>query len=147
MCVFFYFNLYLGQGNTKWSPVLNPYSVFSKFFASLNLLAMDVNESSMNFSFPVRGNSWLQDLLSVFSFHCRPIDSPSEKRDAVSTPVNKPLVLEAQTSTIDIRIQQARNFAVAQAQQDGCTGNFRMFDSPYGNYLVPVIPTLADLGE
>ncbi|CAA3014420.1 Hypothetical predicted protein [Olea europaea subsp. europaea] len=77
----------------------------------------------------------------------RPIDSPSEKRDAVSTPVNKPLVLEAQTSTIDIRIQQARNFAVAQAQQDGCTGNFRMFDSPYGNYLVPVIPTLADLGE
>lgn len=92
MCVFFYFNLYLGQGNTKWSPVLNPYSVFSKFFASLNLLAMDVNESSMNFSFPVRGNSWLQDLISVISFHCRPIDSPSEKRDAVSTPVNKPLV-------------------------------------------------------
>lgn len=56
-------------------------------------------------------------------------------------------VLEAQTSTIDIRIQQARNSAVAQARQDGCTGNFRIFDSPYGNYLVPVIPTLADLGQ
>ncbi|KAL2500962.1 uncharacterized protein Fot_34810 [Forsythia ovata] len=77
----------------------------------------------------------------------RPIDSPSEKRDVFSTPVNKSSVAEGQTSSINISIRQARDSAVAQAQQDGCTGNFRIFDSPYGNYLVPVIPTLADLGE
>ena len=43
-------------------------------------------------------------------------------------------------------IQQARDYAVAQAQQDGCTGNFRVIDSPFENYLLPVIPTRAELG-
>ncbi|KAF7813884.1 TRNA-2-methylthio-N(6)-dimethylallyladenosine synthase [Senna tora] len=51
----------------------------------------------------------------------------------------------AQTSGINLRIEQAKTFAVAQAQQDGCTGNYRIFDSPFANFLVPVIPTRAEL--
>lgn len=48
----------------------------------------------------------------------------------------------AQTSLI-----HDRNAAVAQAQQDGWTGSFRIFDSPFRNFLVPVIPTPAELGR
>lgn len=51
-----------------------------------------------------------------------------------------------QTRGVHPRIQQAKNYAVAQAQQEGCTGNFKIFDSPFGNFLVPVIPTRAELG-
>ncbi|XP_022894059.1 hexokinase-2-like [Olea europaea var. sylvestris] len=54
-------------------------------------------------------------------------------------------VSKVQTSTINIRIQQTRNSALARAQQDGYTCNFIIFDLPYGNYLVPMIPTLTDL--
>ncbi|KAG6511166.1 hypothetical protein ZIOFF_029221 [Zingiber officinale] len=46
---------------------------------------------------------------------------------------------------VKIQIQQAKKFAVSQAQQEGCLGNYRSFDSPFGNYIVPVIPTRADL--
>ncbi|KDP33802.1 hypothetical protein JCGZ_07373 [Jatropha curcas] len=49
------------------------------------------------------------------------------------------------TPVVDYRFQQAKHFAVAQAQQEGCTGNFRISDSPFGNFLVPVIPTRAEL--
>ncbi|XP_058001996.1 uncharacterized protein LOC110649805 isoform X1 [Hevea brasiliensis] len=70
------------------------------------------------------------------------VSSPAAKktRDATSVPA-------PQTHRIDYRIQQAKNFAVAQAQQEGCTGNFRIFDSPFGNFLVPVIPTREELAE
>ncbi|KMT03208.1 hypothetical protein BVRB_8g197570 [Beta vulgaris subsp. vulgaris] len=44
-----------------------------------------------------------------------------------------------------VSIQQARSYAVAQAQEEGCTANFRIFDSPFGNFLIPVIPTRAEL--
>ncbi|KAJ9183899.1 hypothetical protein P3X46_007698 [Hevea brasiliensis] len=72
----------------------------------------------------------------------RTVSSPAAKktRDATSVPA-------PQTHRIDYRIQQAKNFAVAQAQQEGCTGNFRIFDSPFGNFLVPVIPTREELAE
>ncbi|KAL9440742.1 hypothetical protein AB3S75_019417 [Citrus x aurantiifolia] len=64
-------------------------------------------------------------------------------RDVPST--SHTTVLVAQTSETNVRIQQAKNFAVAQAQQEGCTGNFKIFDSPFGNFLVPVIPTRKEL--
>ncbi|WJX25991.1 hypothetical protein P8452_14975 [Trifolium repens] len=48
----------------------------------------------------------------------------------------------AQTSGINFA---GPHFAITQAQQDGCTGNYRIFDSPYGNFLVPVVPTHAEL--
>eukprot|EP01018_Ginkgo_biloba_P002164 Gb_36301 [translate_table: standard] len=41
----------------------------------------------------------------------------------------------------EISLQQARRFAVVQAKAMGATGNFKSFDSHFGNYLVPVIPT------
>ncbi|KAL3625425.1 hypothetical protein CASFOL_030879 [Castilleja foliolosa] len=76
------------------------------------------------------------------------VNLPSEKRDMDMTPtMKKAMAHETRTSIVSQRIQQARNYAVTQAQQDGCTGNFRVFDSPFGNYLVPVIPTRAELGE
>ncbi|KAK4372862.1 hypothetical protein RND71_008246 [Anisodus tanguticus] len=72
---------------------------------------------------------------------------PPPKKIAIdATSSDKPVVIAAQTNSINPKIQQARNFAVAQAHQDGCTGNFRIFDSPFGNFLVPVIPTRAELG-
>ncbi|KAK0572775.1 hypothetical protein LWI29_037113 [Acer saccharum] len=46
-----------------------------------------------------------------------------------------------------IQIQAEKNFAVEQAQKEGCTGNFRSFDSQFKNYLVPVIPTRKELAE
>lgn len=52
-----------------------------------------------------------------------------------------------QNRGIDPKIQHAKNYAVAQAQQDGCMGNFKIFDSPFGNFLVPVIPTRAELSS
>jgi hypothetical protein len=51
----------------------------------------------------------------------------------------------ARTTGVNSANQQAKNIAVTQAQQDGCTGNFKIFDSPFGNFLVPVIPTPAEL--
>ncbi|CAK9137053.1 unnamed protein product [Ilex paraguariensis] len=76
----------------------------------------------------------------------RTASSQAEKKDAVETSMNRSPVYVAQTSGSHLKIQQARNHAVAQAQQECCTGNFRIFDSPYGNFLVPVIPTRAELG-
>ncbi|KAL8102484.1 hypothetical protein AgCh_027108 [Apium graveolens] len=52
-----------------------------------------------------------------------------------------------QNRGIDPKIQQARDCAVAQAQQDSCMGNFKIFDSPFGNFLVPVIPTREELSR
>ncbi|EYU30699.1 hypothetical protein ABFS82_11G054600 [Erythranthe guttata] len=71
---------------------------------------------------------------------------PAEKREVNLTHVRKSMAVEIQPSNVDLKIQQAKCFAVAQAQQDCCTGNFKIFDSPFGNYLVPVIPTRAELG-
>lgn len=48
--------------------------------------------------------------------------------------------------TPSVRIQQARNYAVEEARRDGCTANYQVFDSAFGNYLVPLTPTRAQLG-
>lgn len=53
--------------------------------------------------------------------------------------------MQGQIGGVNFRISQTKNEAVAQAQQDGCTGNYRIFDSPFENFLVPVIPTRAEL--
>ncbi|KAI4350790.1 hypothetical protein L6164_005206 [Bauhinia variegata] len=52
-----------------------------------------------------------------------------------------------QIGGINSSIEQAKNFSVAQARHDGSTGNYRIFDSPYGNFLLPVVPTCAELAE
>ncbi|KAI3786900.1 hypothetical protein L1987_40967 [Smallanthus sonchifolius] len=78
----------------------------------------------------------------------RAAPSPTEKEDpAVSTATIKSVVNVAQSGVaVDLRIQQAKNNAIAQAQQDGSKANFRIFDSPFGNFLVPVVPTRSELG-
>ncbi|KAF5748536.1 hypothetical protein HS088_TW04G00491 [Tripterygium wilfordii] len=75
----------------------------------------------------------------------RVVSSPTAKKTGDKTSSSSLMVAEPQTSSLYLRIQQARNFAVAQAQQEGCTGNYRIFDSPYGNFLVPVIPFRGEL--
>nr|GMC63494.1 uncharacterized protein LOC109186307 isoform X1 [Ipomoea batatas] len=90
------------------------------------------------------------DSLLVVKHSCGgPLDMatsiPSEK-DTASASKDKPTVSAAQTSSASDKIKQAKNLAVAQAQQEGSKGNFRIFDSPFGNFLVPVIPTRAELG-
>ncbi|GLT98602.1 hypothetical protein SLE2022_161000 [Rubroshorea leprosula] len=72
-------------------------------------------------------------------------DAPAAKKAKDATPVKTSTVFGTQGSIVDVRIQQARNFAVAEAQKDGCTGNYKIFDSPFGNFLVPVVPSRAEL--
>ncbi|KAE9448683.1 hypothetical protein C3L33_19399, partial [Rhododendron williamsianum] len=67
-------------------------------------------------------------------------------KDGVTTSTSTSAVHVSQTSDIHLKVQQAKNYAVAQAQQEGCMSNFRVFDSPFGNFLVPVVPTRSDLG-
>lgn len=70
----------------------------------------------------------------------------TEIRDAEFNALRKSMVHESPSATMSVRIQQARNYAVAEARQDGCTANYKVFDSPFGNYLVPITPTRAQLG-
>ncbi|KAH1057128.1 hypothetical protein J1N35_035193 [Gossypium stocksii] len=78
----------------------------------------------------------------------RTVASPASKTPKDAKPTCSSRVPGVQTSDINsFRIQQDKNFAVAQAQQDGCTGNFKKFDSWYGNFLVPVVPSQAELNR
>ncbi|KAL8510872.1 hypothetical protein ACS0TY_017621 [Phlomoides rotata] len=61
----------------------------------------------------------------------------SENRDAL---MMKSMVVEVSLrSNVNLRIQQARNYSVGDTHQDGCTRNFRIFESAFGNYIVLVI--------
>ncbi|KAJ7533633.1 hypothetical protein O6H91_13G057800 [Diphasiastrum complanatum] len=40
----------------------------------------------------------------------------------------------------EARMQQAKRAALVRLQTVGATGNYRAFDSHFGNYLLPVIP-------
>ncbi|KAH9574060.1 hypothetical protein CY35_01G035300 [Sphagnum magellanicum] len=40
----------------------------------------------------------------------------------------------------EMRLQQAKRAALARAQSMGAPGNFKSFDSPFGNFMLPVIP-------
>ncbi|XP_068638922.1 uncharacterized protein [Aristolochia californica] len=73
--------------------------------------------------------------------------SPAAKVGKVPTSSSVSAVLVPAVGTSDSKVQQAKRFAVAQAQQDGRTGNFRSFNSHFGNHLLPVIPTKADLNQ
>ncbi|RWV88999.1 hypothetical protein GW17_00048874, partial [Ensete ventricosum] len=77
------------------------------------------------------------------------VPSLAVKDNAAASSTGSPVCFWHLTPTaparVQLQIQQAKKFAVTQAQQEGCLGNYRSFDSPFGNYLVPVIPTRADL--
>ncbi|KAK6941448.1 hypothetical protein RJ641_026825 [Dillenia turbinata] len=74
-----------------------------------------------------------------------PVIASPASTDPNAKSVNSSTVVTAQTSGVPLAVQQAKKHAILQAQQDGCMGSFRSFDSPYGNFLVPVIPTCAEL--
>ncbi|CAM6071403.1 unnamed protein product [Sphagnum tenellum] len=40
----------------------------------------------------------------------------------------------------EMRLQQAKRAALGRAQSMGAPGNFKSFDSPFGNFMLPVIP-------
>nr|GMC65366.1 uncharacterized protein LOC109186307 isoform X2 [Ipomoea batatas] len=91
-------------------------------------------------------NSKLDTVLNILRKGGRENTSIPSEKDTASASKDKPTVSAAQTSSASDKIKQAKNLAVAQAQQEGSKGNFRIFDSPFGNFLVPVIPTRAELG-
>ncbi|MFQ6642595.1 hypothetical protein Gotur_017935 [Gossypium turneri] len=87
-------------------------------------------------------------LLGILFYFCRTVASPASKTLKDAKPTSSSRITGVQTSDINsFRIQQDKNFAVAQAQQDGCTGNFMKFDSWYGNFLVPVVPSRAEFNR
>ncbi|KGN60575.1 hypothetical protein Csa_019185 [Cucumis sativus] len=47
----------------------------------------------------------------------------------------------------EFRMLQDKSSAIAEAKQDGCTGNFKVLDSPFGNFLLPVIPSSTEFFE
>ncbi|KAL4194227.1 hypothetical protein AMTRI_Chr05g58290 [Amborella trichopoda] len=73
------------------------------------------------------------------------LDSPSGMSGRVTSSSHGIEAVINQKGRGDPMIEQAKRFAVAQAQEDGCTGSYRSFDSQFKNYLLPVIPTLDDL--
>ncbi|RVW38353.1 hypothetical protein CK203_071210 [Vitis vinifera] len=93
------------------------------------------------------GHAISRSVKCAFSSGCRMVSSPAAKNDVVSTSTDIPTVPlpAAHPGGIHFRIEQARRHAVAQAQQEGCTANFKIFDSRFGNFLLPVIPTHAEL--
>ncbi|XP_017222066.1 uncharacterized protein LOC108198801 [Daucus carota subsp. sativus] len=77
----------------------------------------------------------------------RTASSSAGKQETFAPPPRRPMTNAVQNRGLDPKIQQARDYAVAQAQQDGCMANFKIIDSPFGNFLLPVIPTRAELNR
>ncbi|KAK1377663.1 SOSS complex subunit C [Heracleum sosnowskyi] len=73
--------------------------------------------------------------------------APPPRRPAATVVQNRGIDPKIQHRGIDPKIQQAKDCAVTEAQQDACMANFKIFDSPFGNFLVPVIPTRAELSR
>ncbi|TQE02366.1 hypothetical protein C1H46_012005 [Malus baccata] len=65
---------------------------------------------------------------------------PVENKSRVGTSVTTVPESQSTSAGLNLRIVQAKNAAVAQAQKDGATGSYRIFDSPFKDYLVRVNP-------
>ncbi|KAL6614541.1 hypothetical protein ACP70R_036811 [Stipagrostis hirtigluma subsp. patula] len=74
------------------------------------------------------------------SFRDRPSQVAVDKEKlAASSNSSVPAALPAR---VDLnKVREAKRFAVLQAQHEGCLGSYKSFDSLFGNYLVPVIPS------
>ncbi|OMO58316.1 hypothetical protein COLO4_34733 [Corchorus olitorius] len=105
--------------------------------------SLTVNSSFRTVSSSQRGKDATSTSSLTVNSSFRTVSSSQRGKDATST--SSLTVPGAQISDTNFRIQQAKNFAVAQAQQDGCMGSFKTFDSQYGNFLVPVVPSRAEL--
>ncbi|EES01458.2 hypothetical protein BDA96_03G315300 [Sorghum bicolor] len=80
----------------------------------------------------------------------RKIEPPRRTRPSQVTPDKDNSVASSNSSPIpgslparvDLnKVREAKRFAVLQAQHEGCLGSYKSFDSLFGNYLVPVVPT------
>nr|ACG40910.1 hypothetical protein [Zea mays] len=80
----------------------------------------------------------------------RKIEPPRRTRPSQVTIDNKSVSSSSNSSTplgslparVDLnKVREAKRFAVLEAQHEGCLGSYKSFDSLFGNYLVPVIPT------
>ncbi|XP_020581872.1 uncharacterized protein LOC110025634 [Phalaenopsis equestris] len=88
----------------------------------------------------------LLKLSTCCSYHVENRDFKTKAlADKVTIPSQGYLRSDVGVVRLDLNVQLAKKNAVIQAQSEGCLGNFRSFDSPFGNHLVPVIPTKADL--
>uniref|UniRef100_A0A0E0DZ41 Uncharacterized protein n=1 Tax=Oryza meridionalis TaxID=40149 RepID=A0A0E0DZ41_9ORYZ len=71
-------------------------------------------------------------------------DRPSQvalDRDKVASSSSS-LVSGTPPLRVDLnKVREAKRYAVFQAQHEGCLGSYKSFDSSFGNYLVPVIPS------
>ncbi|XP_004141024.1 uncharacterized protein LOC101218541 isoform X1 [Cucumis sativus] len=84
----------------------------------------------------------------------RKIDHPPSRRSSSSAAVERHGVLASTkgstfpvASGSEFRMLQDKSSAIAEAKQDGCTGNFKVLDSPFGNFLLPVIPSSTEFFE
>ncbi|WOH11196.1 hypothetical protein DCAR_0830676 [Daucus carota subsp. sativus] len=77
----------------------------------------------------------------------RTASSSAGKQETFAPPPRRPMTNAVQNRGLDPKIQQARDYAVAQAQQDGCMANFKIIDSPFGNFLLPFDVTGVDCSQ
>uniref|UniRef100_A0A0A9DL68 Uncharacterized protein n=1 Tax=Arundo donax TaxID=35708 RepID=A0A0A9DL68_ARUDO len=82
----------------------------------------------------------LHDLPCALELRDRPSQVVLEK-DKLAASSNSS-VSGALPTRVDLnKVREAKRFAVLQAQHEGCLGSYKSFDSLFGNYLVPVIPS------
>ncbi|GJN17714.1 hypothetical protein PR202_gb04807 [Eleusine coracana subsp. coracana] len=63
-------------------------------------------------------------------------------KDKLAAPSSSSSVPGALPARVDLnKVSEAKRFAILQAQHEGCLGSYKSFDSHFGNYLVPVIPS------
>ncbi|CAO1945005.1 unnamed protein product [Urochloa humidicola] len=79
----------------------------------------------------------------------RKIEPPRRTRPSqVTLDKDKPAASSSSTVSgvlpvrVDLnKVREAKRFVVLQAQHEGCLGSYKSFDSLFGNYLIPVIPS------
>ncbi|XP_066314965.1 uncharacterized protein [Miscanthus floridulus] len=75
------------------------------------------------------------------SRRARPSQVTLDKDKSVASS-NSSSIPGSRPARVDLnKLREAKRFAVLQAQREGCLGSYKSFDSLFGNYLVPVIPT------
>ncbi|WVZ68871.1 hypothetical protein U9M48_017752 [Paspalum notatum var. saurae] len=80
----------------------------------------------------------------------RKIEPPRRARPSQATLLDKDKLAASSNSSVsgmlparvDLnKVREAKRFVVLQAQHEGCLGSYKSFDSLFGNYLVPIIPS------
>ncbi|CAM6026159.1 unnamed protein product [Sphagnum balticum] len=85
-----------------------------------------------------QGNSGSSKLgRSTYANAGAPEARPLGRRPEVNVRRHEP---PSQKHSEEMRLQQAKRAALGRAQSLGAPGHFKSFDSPFGNFMVPVIP-------